>query len=217
MQTFKVDYFTAPHPSPSSINDNETMEQSLIHTLPHIIPLLSNHSGFLVACYSAHPLVPALKAQTNKPVIGIFEASITTSLLLLRPGERWGIVSTGDVWQELLTNGVQQFLGSVPGTFAGVATTGLNATELHTASAEVVQERMRDATQRLIHRTRADGLELGVVCLGCAGMVGMETLVRKACVAEVGQEAGDKVRIVDGVKAGVKLLEQLTDTWGSRP
>jgi Asp/Glu/hydantoin racemase len=169
-------------------------------------------------------LIPLLKSHTNKPIVGIFEASVTTALLLLRQNERWGIVSTGDVWQELLTSGVEGFLGvdlvglndsgddyarhGQPAHFAGVATTGLNATELHTASPETVKSRIKIATKSLIRDTRSSGKELGVVCLGCAGMAGMEELVREAAVEEMG-EKGRHVRIVDGVKAGVGILEGL--------
>jgi Asp/Glu/hydantoin racemase len=48
---------------------------------------------------------------------------------------------------------------------------------------------------------------VGAICLGCAGMAGMDKMVREACVEELGEEKGGQVRIVDGVVAGVAWLE----------
>ena len=41
--------------------------------------------------------------------------------------------------------------------------------------------------------------DVGVVVLGCAGMAGMEDWVRSEC--------GSGVRVVDGVKAGIGMLQ----------
>ena len=46
-----------------------------------------------------------------------------------------------------------------------------------------------------------EGGEVGVVVLGCAGMVGMEEWVRDV--------VGEGVKVVDGVKAGVGILQGL--------
>jgi Asp/Glu/hydantoin racemase len=152
--------------------------------------------------------VPQLKSepavnQARKPVTGIFEASVATSLQIIHPEEKFGIVSTGKVWEEILTDAVRDFLG-IEGSkrFAGVETTGLNATELHDAPPEEVRRKMKEATKRLLRKG-----EVGAVCLGCAGMSGMDEMVREAAVEELGEDEGKKVRIVDGVKAGVAWLE----------
>jgi Asp/Glu/hydantoin racemase len=103
-----------------------------------------------------------------------------------------------------LTEATVAFLGTGEGAgkrFAGVETTGLNATDLHDAPAEEVRKRMKDAVKRLLKKGN-----VGAVCLGCAGMAGMDEMVREACVEELG-EKGAKVRIVDGVVAGVAFLE----------
>lgn len=139
------------------------------------------------------------------PVLGIFEASITTALQLLDPDfekqETFGIVSTGKVWEGLLGRAVRGFLGSKLGRggerFAGVETTGLDATELHGAPREEVRRRVKEAVGRLVRKGEGEG-EVTVVVLGCAGMVGMEGWVR--------EEVGEEVRVVDGVVAGVGAL-----------
>lgn len=138
---------------------------------------------------------------------GIFEASVATSLQITHPDEKFGIVSTGKVWEEILTEAVEVYLGTSPGgevsrRFAGVETTGLNATELHDMPQDEVRKRMKDATKRLVKSG-----DVGAVCLGCAGMAGMDEMVREACIEELGEEKGKRVRIVDGVVAGVAWLE----------
>jgi len=151
-----------------------------------------------------------LKAQKDvqdkrKAVTGIFEASVGASLQLIAPDETFGIVSTGKVWEQILADAVVEFLGT--GTeasrrFAGVETTGLNATELHDTPADEVRKRMKDATKRIVRKGK-----VGAICLGCAGMAGMNEMVREACVEELGEVDGERVRIVDGVQAGVAWLE----------
>jgi len=202
-------FFTAPS-GPRSINNEDDAAESATHCLPALKKdqALEHHDGILVACYSQHPLVPQLKSepavnQARKPVTGIFEASVATSLQIIHPEETFGIVSTGKVWEEILTDAVRDFLG-IEGSkrFAGVETTGLNATELHDAPPEEVRRKMKEATKRLLRKGK-----VGAVCLGCAGMSGMDEMVREAAVEELGEDEGKKVRIVDGVKAGVAWLE----------
>ncbi|USP81866.1 hypothetical protein yc1106_09140 [Curvularia clavata] len=157
------EYFTAPS-GPKSINNEEDAAESVKHCLPALQQdHLTRHDGFLVACYSQHPLVPILKEQSEirnaqKPVTGIFEASVSTSLQLIHPEEKFGIVSTGKVWETILSDATIAFLGTgseASKRFAGVETTGLNATDLHDAPAEEVRKRMKDAVKRLLKKGKA--------------------------------------------------------------
>lgn len=119
------------------------------------------------------------------------------------PQGTWGIVTTGKVWEELLTDAVKVVL-ALPGNdagadatvaqgrFAGVQSTGLNAGELHNADPKDVRRRLTEATQKLL-ATSGKGVELKAVVLGCAGMAELETLVREVVPKEV--------KVVDGVKA----------------
>ncbi|KAJ5826856.1 hypothetical protein N7447_003619 [Penicillium robsamsonii] len=163
----------------------------------------------------------------NKYVTGIFEASITAALSLvsgfalndhdpINPAARlhkyqqkgsFGIVTTGSAWKEELTNAVQGALGydyedGSSMHFVGVETTGLTAVELHTTEPEEVRRRIIDATRNLLRNSAS---RVKVVCLGCAGMAGMEEAVREGCIQEYGTE-GRRVRIVDGVVAGAGNL-----------
>lgn len=215
-----------------SVNSPADAEESAAFCLPHLEPLLADHDAFLVACYSQHPLVPQLQqlvaAQPGprKYVTGIFEASVVASLALLQPvapadgtssGETFGIVSTGSIWEQALQNAVHEFLGiggdSGPGPrrFVGVETTGLNATDLHDLPADRVREEMIKATKRLLKKDwrDVDGVpssSVKAICLGCAGMAGLDDAVRQACVEALGEKLGSQIHIVDGVKAGVSTL-----------
>lgn len=209
--------WTAPA-GPKSINNDADAIESAGHCLPPLLLLLDQYDGFLVACYSDHPLVPALQQHTQKPIVGIFQASVTTSLQLISREQTFGIVSTGKIWEKLLTNAVHQFLGSPSEAivragvgrsypFTGVETTGLNATDLHDAPAAEVRKRMKEATWRLLDRN--SGGNVGAICLGCAGMVGLEEIVRETCMEKLGDADGSLIRIIDGVRAGVGILHGL--------
>jgi Asp/Glu/hydantoin racemase len=164
----------------------------------------------------------------RKYVTGIFEASVLTSLALLNAdsdtgegaGETvpaFGIVSTGKIWESALKTAVEQFLGvpadAANSRFAGCETTGLNASELHNLDQKEVRAKMMHATKRLLCRGKVEATghspitsRVQAICLGCAGMVGLDEAVRTACVEELGEEKGKRVHIVDGVKAGAGLL-----------
>lgn len=203
------EYFTAPS-GPKSINDEDDAVESVKHCLPALESVLTQYDGYLVACFSKHPLVPILKGELailkeRKPVTGIFEASVSTSLQIIHPDEQFGIVSTGKVWERIFSEALVDFLGTgseASKHFAGVETTGLNATDLHDAPSEEVRKRVKDAVKRLLKKGR-----VGAICLGCAGMSRMNEMVREACIEELGDIDGGRVRIVDGVQAGVAWLE----------
>ncbi|KAL5364088.1 hypothetical protein BJX96DRAFT_156737 [Aspergillus floccosus] len=233
----QFDYFTAP-----SINSGEDSALSSLHCWSFVEPLIPKYDGFLVACYSAHPLVnmlqqgivkaeesavasgnPSAATAKRKYVTGIFEASVVASLSLIssfqltsdqtlhktQVQDTFGIVSTGSVWEEELSKAVREMLvNSSDGSastnrFAGVATTGLTAVELHTTPPEEVRRRLIDATERLI---KTSPRPVKAICMGCAGMAGMEEAVREGCVRAYGPQQGNRVSIVDGVVAGTGML-----------
>ncbi|KAL2006651.1 hypothetical protein VTN00DRAFT_9319 [Thermoascus crustaceus] len=250
----QFDYFTAPSSKSvtlhdgrvihgiSSINSGEDSAISALHCWPFIEPLIRKYDAFLVACYSAHPLVGMLKQEIkrleraeqsdtsspdkrrgNKYVTGIFEASVATSLSLIssfqllsdldltkaQGTDSFGIVTTGSIWKQELSKAVVDMLGSSTGNecytarFAGVETTGLTAVELHNTPPDEVRKRISEATERLL---KGGSHPVSAICLGCAGMAGMEEAVREGCVNAYGEEGGRNVRIVDGVVAGVGML-----------
>lgn len=192
---------------------------------------IPDFDAFLVACYSAHPLVGILRkaiaeyeskhtGQRHRYVTGIFESSVTTSLSLIsafnlttvmyardQVEDSFGIVTTGSGWKQELTNAVTEMLvgkdRETPSCFAGVETTGLSALELHHTDPEEVRRRISEATTRLLKNSSTF---VAAVCLGCAGMVGMEQAVREGCIAAYGENDGLRVRIIDGVIVGARQL-----------
>ncbi|KAL2139419.1 hypothetical protein VTI28DRAFT_5233 [Corynascus sepedonium] len=214
-QSTEIHTFTAPGDSPESINDGEDVQTSTQVVIRELeaTGLLSQYDAVLVACFSVHPLVGMLAEKDGEfgklAVTGIFEASILTSLSLLRPDKKWGIVTTGKFWEEHLTEGVSRFLGTRAGEcgskFAGVETTGLNAGDFHGGlDPEVVRKKLEEATARLLDK---GGVEC--VVMGCAGMAGLEEIIRSVAVQKYGPEDARKVLVIDGVRAGVGLLEQM--------
>jgi Asp/Glu/hydantoin racemase len=195
------------------------------------VQYIPDFDAFLVACYSAHPLVGILRkaiaeyetehdTQRHRYVTGIFEASVTTSLSLIsafnltsvlyardQVEDSFGIVTTGSGWKQELTNAVTEMLvgkdREVPACFAGVETTGLSALELHKTDPEEVRRRISEATTRLLKNSSTF---VAAVCLGCAGMVGMEEAVREGCITAYGKKDGHRVRIIDGVVVGARQL-----------
>ncbi|KAI0029696.1 Asp/Glu/hydantoin racemase, partial [Vararia minispora EC-137] len=216
------DFFTAPvAPSGTldpgalpSINSPDDAILSAKYCFPFLESTLPSYDGILVACYSEHPLVRMfgeLLARTEKQdgrrryVIGIFEASVLASLTLLAqipgtPDSTFAIVSTGAVWGSALSSAVQSFTGGAA-RFASCETTGLSASELHSMPPEAVRQAMVDATARLM-----ENRTVKVICLGCAGMAGLEAAVREGAARVLGERKGGEVRVVDGVVAGVSWL-----------
>lgn len=96
-----------------------------------------------------------------------------------------------------MADGVEELLGSRK-RLRGVMSTGLNADELHRVGREELERRMEDAVERALVTEGVQG-EVKVVCLGCAGMVGLGELVQRKA-KEMGKVG---VKVVDGVVAGV--------------
>lgn len=144
-------------------------------------------------------------------IIGIFEASIITAQLLLRPysEEKWGIVTTGKFWEDHLSSGVRSFLGQGAdagnqSNFAGVFSTGLTAGDFHHVPPEQVTEKLEAATGRLLRSG-----DVRCVVMGCAGMAGLEKVIRSTAEKLYGEEKAKGLYVVDGVKAGVLQLQQM--------
>ena len=143
--------------------------------------------GIVMAGFGEHGREGAREVAAV-PVIDITEAAVHAAMPL---GRRYGIVTTLDrtaglIEDSLLTAGLLAHSAGVVGTGLGVLE--LESDPDRTAAAFV------DAARRLIDR----GAE--VICLGCAGMAGLEQSVRAAL----------EVPVVDGVAAAVASVETLS-------
>ncbi|KAL6690955.1 Asp/Glu/hydantoin racemase [Trichoderma pleuroticola] len=218
LPSVSISTYTAPEPSPASIDNDEDIQASVeaVSNDPEFQP--EGYDAVLVACFSVHPLVKQLAHSLKPtPVIGIFEASILTSLSLVplvekeneKEQQQWGIVTTGAFWEAHLSDGVAAFLGQPLSQsisdyrFAGVYSTGLNAGDFHTISQEQINVRLREATKRLLSSGNVT-----CVVMGCGGMGGLQDMIRDIIVQEYGRDRAKDVSIVDGVQAGVLQLQQ---------
>jgi Asp/Glu/hydantoin racemase len=160
-----------------------------------------------LACYADHPLVAALQARlVGMPVVGIFEASVHHALAVLQPLKRFAILTTGKAYEEQLHKGVMKLLDIKrvsPSRFAGVVSTGVGFSDVEKGLEENVKAKIRDAVTKLLGMR-----DIGVICLGGVMLFGTEKWIRETCEAEMGQEAGQKVMIVDQLEAGVIAAEE---------
>ncbi|KAI9727046.1 MAG: hypothetical protein M1834_008514 [Cirrosporium novae-zelandiae] len=187
----EVTGFTTPHPTPSAIEGHVDGVLSAAAALRSILPISKNYDAFLVACFSAHPLINALREEVEGPVIGIMEASFYASRML---GGRLGVVATGERSKVMHEDAIRGY--GFEGFSAGVETSGLGVLDLERRDRAEVLGKVGEAAKRLVEGKGAD-----CVCLGCAGMTDM----RRRCEEVVGTRDG-KVMVVDGVGIGVQFL-----------
>jgi allantoin racemase len=155
-------------------------------TLELAISELDNYDAFAIACYSDHPTVYALREITDKPVLGIADASMYMACML---GYKFSVVTTNDEWQPLLWDAVKHY--GLAERCASVRATGMAVLSLEEggeSSYELIREEARLAMEE-------DGAE--VICLGCAGMAGWDKRLER----DLG------IPVVDGVVAALMLLE----------
>ncbi|KAF7320223.1 Transcriptional factor [Mycena kentingensis (nom. inval.)] len=190
-----LSFYTAPKDAPSAINDTTTgvLSAAACYTDLMAQGLIDQHDGFVVSCFSDHPLVGMLREATRKPVVGILEAAISHALLC---GHRFGILTTGSGFRPERHAEVHRFFGSVTPKLAGIVMSGLGVVEIREGDQDKVEKQLK-ASSRELALQGAD-----VIILGCAAMAGREQVVVDGV-----QEAGlGSIRVVDGNKAGVELI-----------
>lgn len=176
-----------PAAGPRSI---ESVYDELLSAPGTLETILENpgFDAYVIACYSDHPTVYAAREILEQPVLGIAEASMLMACML---GHRFSVVTTNDSWGPLLRDAVQHY--GLTERCASIRTTGAPVLALETAEAET-RKLILDAARKAITDDGAD-----VICLGCAGMAGLD----KQLEVELG------VPVIDGVVAALKLLEGL--------
>ncbi|KAF9890573.1 hypothetical protein FE257_005704 [Aspergillus nanangensis] len=183
----EVHGFTAPLPAPSAVEGHLDGVLSAAAAARDIIPIAEEYDAFLVACYSDHPLIRALREEVTGPVIGIMEASLYTARMI---GNRFGVVATSARSQVMHTDAVRNY--GLEGFCVGVKSCGLGVLELEGKEEDlVIQEMCRVALELVANG--ADSLTLG-----CAGMTMLKPAVEKA--------VGENVQVIDGVVSGVHHL-----------
>lgn len=195
--------FTAPPTAPTAIEGRADAVLSAADCFRALRPIVvtSDDDGapatrprfdaFLVACFSAHPLVPMLREEFDQPAVGIMEAALYAGRMC---GGRLGVLATGQRSRLLHEDSIREAYG-LGGFSVGCEAAGLGVLELGSRPPGEVREGLAGAAGRLAGRG-AD-----CICLGCAGM----TEAQAACREAVGMDKGE-VMVVDGVAVGVQFL-----------
>jgi allantoin racemase len=175
-----------PHRGPESIESFYDEYLAIPGILEQII-LDRESDAFILACWG-DPGIDAAREITPKPVIGIAEASLYVANML---AAKWSVVTTMHRVREMVEQTIQKT--GLRDRCASVRTTEL---------AVLDTEHNREATvQALLEAGRlaiaTDGAE--ALCLGCAGMSGLDQQL----------EAILGVPVIDAVAAAVKLAESL--------
>lgn len=189
------EYYTAPAEGPEEITP-ETSEISGRVALADLLRrgVTDQYDGFLVCCYSDHPLVHSLAEHTAKPILGIMQATLLYALL--HPGKLFILTSVND-WEPVLDKGIIDFVGCEPGAFPRrkfQKTKGLDVSVLGLSDplefAKIVKR-----VQEILHEYAED--KIATVLLGCAGMAGLDEKLARAFPG---------IHFVDSCKIGVDLL-----------
>jgi Asp/Glu/hydantoin racemase len=190
----KFEFYTAPPEAPSEIDDEETSKKSTAVVLKDFKAnkekYLESYAGYLVCCYSDHPLVAELRELTHKTTLGIFQASITYGLS--QSPSKFGILTSTTSWEPLLDAAVTKFFGgaNIP-LFVGTVASNVNVLGLN--NPENFQKLVKKAT--LLKERGAS-----IILLGCAGLSGLEAKLETAIPGVV---------FIDSVKVGAELLNAL--------
>jgi Asp/Glu/hydantoin racemase len=189
-----VSGFTAPKPSPSAVEGQVDGVLSTGACLRALLPVVKDFDGFLVACFSAHPLITALREEVTQPVMGIMEAALYASRIC---GSRLSVLTTSPRSKIMHDNAIWDY--GLSKYSAGCESVNISVLDLEALPEHEVNSRMAETAKRLVDERGAD-----CISLGCAGM----TLMQKACADAVGMDRRE-VMMVDGVGVGVHFLVAL--------
>ncbi len=183
-------FYTGPPNAPPEIDGPETSRQSTEACFPDLRDHYMDHDGFLVCCYSDHPLIYKLREITKKPVLGIFQASVTYAVTT--SPSKFGILTSTSSWESILDQAVKGFFGGVDvPLFTGTVASNINVLKLGDPK----------YFKKLVERAKIC-VDAGAktILLGCAGLSGLE----KKLEAEF-----EDVKFIDSVKFGSELLNTL--------
>lgn len=184
----EIEAVTAPWGTPS-VESHVEEALAAAATIEAVAARAGAFDGVVVACFG-DPGLEAVREISPAPAVGIAEAAMMLALAL---GHRFSIVAARDRARPLMLDVVRRH--GLEARCASVRTTGLPVLELERDPA-LAEEAIVAAARRAVEE---DGAE--AICLGCAGMAGLDERV----AARVGVPA------VDGVAAAVKLLEGAVD------
>ena len=175
----------SPTWGPRSIEGHFEEHIAALATIETVAANEEKYDAFVIACYG-DPAVAACREITQKPVIGIGEASMHMACFL---GHKFSIVTVIPRAKPLLLDLVNNL--GLSQKCASVRSTSLSVLEIEADPERAVKE-MIGASKIAIGE---DGAE--VICLGCAGMGPLDKKIQSAINAPV----------LDGTICAVKLAE----------
>lgn len=175
-----------PQTGPESIESFYDEYLAIPGILEQII-LDSDSDAFILACWG-DPGIEAAREITSRPVVGIAEASLYMANML---AAKWSVVTTLHRVRDMVEKTV--YKTGLTARCASVRTTKLSVLDTEQDRAATLDV-LTEAGQLAICE---DGAE--AICLGCAGMSGLE------------QQLEDRlgVPVIDAVAAAVKMAESL--------
>lgn len=201
--SIEIEYYTASDssfpPAPPSINNQDDAVVSSDAVLADLKEKWPDHltgfDGYLIACYSDHPLVYELNKHVSKGsvVMGIFQASMIYALQYGTPNNKAAILTSNSEWKCILDRAISKFCGHDNNTFphdkfVQTHAVGVPVLELHDTNTYPIIKRK---VEFLID------LRVNIILLGCAGL---------SCWAKQLSQDFVDVKFVDSVVIGVELL-----------
>lgn len=149
-----------------------------------VLNKIKKYDGVLIACFG-DPGLYAIKEKSQKPVIGIAEASLSFALLL---GKKFSILVASNKAVPMMEDMVTQY--GLKNRLASIETIGMKVLELEDSKKESVAKLVQAGEK---------AIKLGgeVLILGCAGMTDLKGEVEKEL----------NVPIIDPVEIGYKMME----------
>lgn len=151
------------------------------------IVLDTSSDAFILACWG-DPGIEAAREITTRPVVGIAEASLYLANML---AAKWSVITTTHRVRHMVEKTVEKT--GLSSRCASVRTTDLAVLDTERDRAGTTEALIKVGRRAIAE----DGAE--ALCLGCAGMSGLDLQI----------EAALGVPVVDAVTAAVKLAESL--------
>ncbi|MFZ5705802.1 MAG: aspartate/glutamate racemase family protein [Pseudomonadota bacterium] len=175
----------SPEWGPRSIEGHFEEQIAALATIETVVRYRDDFDGFVIACYG-DPGVNACREVTDKPVLGIAEASMHTACLL---GHKFSVVTVIERACALIEDGVKRV--GLSDRCASIRSTGMSVLEIEENPQQAVVQMVEQGRLAI----RDDGAE--VICLGCAGMGPLDD--------QLEEQLG--VPVLDGTACAVKMLE----------
>ncbi|KAI3405628.2 DCG1 [Candida oxycetoniae] len=193
-----LSFYTAPITAPKEITNEQTSLESEAVVLADFKKrqeFFSKFDGFMVCCYSNHPLIKSLTELTGKPVLGIMQATLIYALSNPKVSKSFILTSTRE-WEPLLDQSIIDFVGAsdFPKT-KFQKTKGLDVSVLNLADIEEY-ERIRERVKEILENEYSQE-NINCVLLGCAGMAGLDSKLSTDFPS---------ITFVDCVKSATELL-----------